>query len=183
MMKKYLIVLSIYSSQVYAQSVVGSMDCTVTGNVVVASEEGKFKTYSGIQGGVEANEKLTLKYNVTSNSIYMGLERNNDKKQIVINAHYSAGNADIKFERNKNGGIIVTDTNFNQGISLLPEYIRITGFKTLYLTRYYKNDWHGIFSNVDLFDMSAQTLTLNCRHINDNMDAAFKILNNNKSSK
>lgn len=182
-MKKYLILFLIYANQVYAQSVVGAMDCTVTGNVVAASEEGKFKTYSGIQGGVEVNEKLTLKYDVTSNGIYIGLERNNEKKEIVINAYYSSANANIKVERNKNGGIIFTDTKFNHGISLLPEYIRITEFKDLYLTRYYKNDWHGIFSNVDLFNMSAQTLTLNCRHINDNMDAAFKIFTNNKTPK
>ena len=42
-MKIYLILLLISTNQVCAQSVVGAMDCTVTGNVVVASEEGKFK--------------------------------------------------------------------------------------------------------------------------------------------
>lgn len=183
MMKRYLILLLIVTNQVFAQSVVGEMDCTVTGNVVVASEEGKFKTYSGIQGGVEANEKLTLKYDVTSNSIYMGLERNNAKKEVVINAFYISKNAEIKIERDKNGGIIFTDTKFNHGISFLPDYIRITEFREFYLKRYYKNDWHGIFSYVDLFSMSAHALTLNCRHINDNMEAAFKIFTSNKSTK
>ena len=182
-MKRYLILLLIYTNHVGAQSVVGVMDCTVTGNVVVSSEEGKFKKYSGIQGGVEVNEKLTLKYEVTNNGIYIGLERNNDKNEIIINAYYSLRDAENKFERDKNGGIIATQSKYNHGISLLSDYIRITEFRDFYLKRYYKNDWHGIFSYVDLFNMSTQTVTVNCRHTNDTMDAAFKIFSNNKSSK
>jgi hypothetical protein len=181
MMKKYLILLLISTNQVWAQSVVGAMDCTVTGNVVVASEEGKFKKFSGIQGGVEANEKLTFKYDVTGNSIYIGLERKNAEKEGVVNAFYSSKDTEIKIER-KNGGIIITDNKYNHGISFLPDYIRIKEIGEIYLKRYYKNDWHGIFSYVDLLNMSTQTLTLNCRHIDDNMEAAFKIFTSNKST-
>ena len=182
-MKIYLILLLISTNQVCAQSVEGAMDCTVTGNVVVASEEGKFKKYSGIQGGVEANEKLTFKYDVTGNSIYMGLERKNAQKEGVINAFYSSKDAEVKIERDKNGGIIFTETNYHHGISFLPDYIRIKEIGEIYLKRYYKNDWHGIFSYVDLLNMSAHSLTLNCRHINDNMDAAFKIFSSGKLKK
>jgi hypothetical protein len=183
MMKKYLIVLSIYSSQVYAQIESGSMDCTVTGNVVVASEEGKFKTYSGIEGGVDANEKLTLSYDVTSDSIFMGLKRNNSKKDTVINAYYSTKDSKTKVERNQDGGLILSEKIYNHGVSFLPDYIRIKDFRELFLKRYYKNDWHGIYSNVDYLNNRTHTLTFNCRHTLDNMDAALKIFTDNKVSK
>ena len=58
------LVLLVASCSINAQSAEGSMDCTVTGNVVVASEEGKFKSYSGVQGGVKVNEKVVLTYKV-----------------------------------------------------------------------------------------------------------------------
>ena len=83
-MKKLLLFILFFSNQAYAQSADGAMDCTVTGNVVVASEEGKFKTYSSIEGGVKANEKVILSYTVSSESIYIKLERINAEKTIII---------------------------------------------------------------------------------------------------
>jgi hypothetical protein len=183
MMKKYLIILLIYSTQIYAQSVGGEMDCTVTGNVVVATEEGKFKTYSGIEGGVEANEKLTFSYDVTNNSIFMGLKRNNSKKDTVINAYYYSKDSKTKIEKYKDGGFVVTEKDYNHSISFLPDYIRINGFRELFLKRYYKNDWHGIYSNVDNTSSSTHTMTFNCRHTFDNMDEAFKKFTDIKMSK
>ena len=183
MMKKYLIILLIYSTQIYAQSVGGEMDCTVTGNVVVATEEGKFKTYSGIEGGVEANEKLTLNYSVTSDSIFMGLKRNNPKKDTVINAYHYTKDSNIKVEKNQDAGFIVKNIDYNHSISFLPDYIRIYGFRELFLKRYYKNDWHGIYSNVDNSNSSTHTMTFNCRHTFDNMDEAFKIFTAYKAKK
>ncbi len=173
-MKKTLILIIFFSSQVYAQSVDGSMDCTVTGNVVVASEEGKFKTYSGIKGGVKANEKLVLNYRVTNDSIYIELKRDQPGSNIIINASHSTDNRTTTAEKGQNGGFMLTDQKYNHGISFLPDYIRIYQFREFFISRYYKNDWHGIFSNVDKSDSSTQTLTLNCRHTNDNMEAAFE---------
>ena len=82
-MKFFLILIILISSQAFAQSADGAMDCTVTGNVVVASEEGKFKTYSGIKGGVKANEKLILTYKVSNNSIYIELDPANDSHKLA----------------------------------------------------------------------------------------------------
>jgi hypothetical protein len=182
-MKRYLILLLIVTNQVFAQSVVGEMDCTVTGNVVVATEEGKFKTYSGIEGGVEANEKLTLSYDVTSNSIFLGLKRNNSKKDTVINAYYNTKESKTRVEKNHDGGFIVKEKDYNHSISFLPDYIRINEFRELFLKRYYKNDWHGIYSNVNNSDSSTHTMTFNCRHTFDNMDEAFKIFTANQAKK
>ena len=181
-MRIFLFLFIFISNQAYAQSVKGSMDCTVTGSVVVASEEGKFNTYSNIEGGVKANDKLSLNYEVMRNSIYISLERDKAEKNTVINAYLSSSDIDTTVEKVKNGGFVFTQTTYNHSISFLPDYIRIDELRELFISRYYKNDWHGIFSYVSPIGSFTQTLTLNCRHINDKMDAAFKIFTGYKKT-
>lgn len=182
-MKNILILTILFYGKAFAQFPDGSMDCTVTGNVVVSSEEGKFKTYSGLQGGVKVNEKLILNYKTTDNSIYISLKRDKAENNTVINAYLSSNDIDTTAEKGKDGGFVLNQTKFNHSVSFTPDYIRVHEFKELVITRYYKNDWHGIFSNVSPLDLSSQTLTLNCRHTNDKMDTAFKIFNGFKSRK
>lgn len=180
-MKKNLILIILFSSHAYAQVIEGTMDCTVTGNVVVASEEGKFKTYSGTKGGVKANEKVALNYLVSDNSIYIELKRDQVENNIVINFVLSSSNVDTIAEKYKNNGIVLRQNEYKHSISFLPDYIRIKNFAELSISRYYKNDWHGIYSYVNPADATIQALTLNCRHINDKMDAAFQIFTGYKA--
>jgi hypothetical protein len=181
-MRFFLIALIFIFNQAFAQTASGSMDCTVTGSVVIASEEGKFKTYSAMEGGVKANDRLTLKYEVIKDSIYIELKRDRAEKNIVINAYLSSSNLNTTAEKGYDGGFILTEKLSKKSISFLPDYIRIKEFKEFFLSRYYKNDWHGIFSNVSNIDTYTQTLTLNCRHTNDQMDTAFKIFNVKKNT-
>jgi hypothetical protein len=178
-----LVALLIVSCQASAQGAEGEMDCMVTGNVVVASEEGKFKTYSGIKGGVKVNEKLILSYMISKNSIYIALKREQVEKATVISAYLSTDNKETTSEKSDSGGFILKDNKYGHSISFLPDYIRINEFRQFFLSRYYKNDWHGIYSFVDPLDSSSHTLTLNCRHTNDKMDTAFKIFNVFKGQK
>ena len=183
-MKKIIfLALLIASLSCKAQSVEGSMDCTITGNVVVSSEEGKFKSYSSIQGGVKANEKVILTYKVSSNSIYIDLKREQAEKDIVINTYLSTDERETTAEKSQDGGFILKNSKYSHSLSFLPDYIRIKGFKELFISRYYKNDWHGIYSAVHNLESTTQTLTLNCRHTNDKMDAAFKIFTGSKERK
>jgi hypothetical protein len=184
LMKKILffIIFAVHIPSI-AQSTEGAMDCTVTGNVVVSSEEGKYKTYSGIQGGVKNNEILNLTYSVTSNSIYIKLKRDKTENNTVIASYLSSADIDTTAEKGKDGGIVLIQNKYNHSLSFLPDYIRINEFQGLVLSRYYKNDWHGIFTDVRPLDLSSHTLTLNCRHSNDKMDVAFKIFNSYKARK
>ena len=182
-MKQLLLLIVFLSNQAHAQSADGAMDCTVTGNVVVASEEGKFKTYSSIQGGVKANEKVILRYTVRSNTVYIGLERLVAEKTIIISTYKSTDDLNTTAENKRGEGFILTETKYDTGLSFLPNYIRIKEHGELFIKRYYKNDWHGIFSDVDYLNNSTQTLTLNCRHTNDKMDAAFKLFTGYKEQK
>jgi len=165
-----------------AQSAEGSMDCTVTGNVVVASEEGKFKTYSSMEGGVKANEKVKLNYMVGNNRIYIDLKRDKKENSIIINQYLSTDNSETTAEKGKSNGFIITNSTpfYNHSISFMSDFIRINYFKELVLSRYYKNDWHGIYSFVMTPDPTTQTITLDCRHTNDEMEKAFKIFNGYK---
>jgi len=163
-----------------AQSSEGSMNCTVTGNVVVSSEEGKFKTYSFIQGGVKANEKVTLDYRVDSISIYIALKRNQKEKSSII-YNYLESKHDGTTAEKANGGFFIKESTHNHSISFMPDYIRINNFGEFVIRRYYKNDWHGILFNVARdSDFTTQTITFNCRHSNDKMEEAFKIFNGYK---
>jgi hypothetical protein len=183
-MKRILFLLMLtVSFSCNAQSAEGSMDCTVTGNVVVATEEGKFKSYSSIQGGVRVNERVILTYEVRSNSVYIALKRMQVENNTIINAYLSSDNVETKAEKNKGGGFIVEDSNLHHSVSFLPDYIRIKQFSEFFISRYYKNDWHGIFSAVHNLDSATQTLTLNCKHTNDKMDAAFKVFTGFQKSK
>lgn len=183
-MKKILFfIIFVLHNPSIAQSIEGVMDCTVTGNVVVSSEEGKFKTYSGIQGGVKINEILNLIYSVTSNSIYIKLKRNKNENNTVIASYLSSSDVDTTAEKGKGGGFVLEQTKFNHSVSFTPDYIRIHEFKELVFSRYYKNDWHGIYVDVSPLDLSTQTMTLNCRHTNDKMDTAFKTFSSFKSRK
>jgi hypothetical protein len=173
-MKKLLLLSIFFLNQAYAQSVIGEMDCTVTGGVVIASEEGKFRSYAGFTGGVKANDKLTLIYEVTSNSIFITLKRNINENNTVISAYLSPNKANITSEK-KSNGIILSDSSFNHSISFLSDYIRISEFREFFISRYYKNDWHGLFSYVSQYESTSQTFAVNCRHTNDKMDTAFKI--------
>jgi hypothetical protein len=182
-MKNIFMLAILLSTQAYAQFVEGAMDCTVTGNVVVASEEGKFKTYSAMQDGVKINEKLTLTYNVGIDSVYIALKRAQSDKNIVINSFLSTNDSGIVAEKVQGDGIILSHKQSERSISFLPDYIRIKEHKDFAISRYYKNDWHGIYSYVNPPDSFAHTLTFSCRHTNDKMDSAYKLFTGFKKQK
>jgi hypothetical protein len=165
-----------------AQSADGSMDCKITGNVVVSSEEGKFKTYSSIEGGVKVNEKVTLNYKVSDNGIYIGLNREINEKNIIIN-NYLTTDQPKTTAKNASGGFIIEESAYNHSVSFMPDYIRINSFGEFVLRRYYKNDWHGIFSNTMSADLTTQTITFDCRHTKDKMNEAFKLFTDYKKRK
>ena len=132
-MKYFLLLFVFISNQAYAQSAKGAMDCTVTGSVVVASEEGKFNTYSNLKGGVKANDKLSLNYEVMRNSIYISLERDKAEKNTVINAYLDSNDINTTVEKVKSGGFVLWQTNNDHSISFLPDYIRVNHIQELFL--------------------------------------------------
>jgi hypothetical protein len=162
----------------FAQNqVFGSMDCVVTGNVVISSEEGKFKQYSGFKDSTQVGDKATFEYWVGDKNIYLGLggkllEKTNEKTII---------NTSIATSRKKNSNPTTVkgfhiETEYEE-IWLTEDYISINTSELgdLNMKRYFKNDWHGIYSFYERVSMSSQTATINCRHTKDEMNSAYDI--------
>lgn len=163
---------------VHAQEVEGRFDCTVTGNVVVGTEEGRFKTHSGYKGGVNVNDKVKLIYKTWQDSLYMSIDRMDAGTNPIVNLYITKSNANTTYEKIKGGGFFVNQkTNlFTNGATLKQDYIRIVNATSeVYFLRYYKNDWQGLFRDLDLVNFLSQTITLNCRHTSDNIDEAVKL--------
>ncbi len=167
-----ILVLLPITSKALGQQVNGNMDCTVTGNVVISSEEGKFKRYSSIKDGSKEGDKLKFIYTIRDTSAYLSLE-NSISKKVEINTHFDFKEKN-KIERSKGQGFVYTG-NYDE-VTFSDDYIRIeTVFGKLYLSRYYKNDWHGIYIMILAPELTSQSMGINCRHNNDQMDGAYKI--------
>lgn len=162
----------------FAQNqVFGSMDCVVTGNVVISSEEGKFKQYSGFKDGTQVGDRATLEYRVADNGIYLSLggklfEKTNEKT--IINMSISSSSKKESNPTKVKGFHISTDY---EKIWLTEDYISVNTQLSgeLNMKRYFKNDWHGIYSFYEVVGMSAQTAVINCRHTKDEMNSAYDI--------
>jgi hypothetical protein len=159
-----------------SKSIKGKMDCRVTGNFVIASEEGKLKQYSGMKDGVELNEQINLIYSASKGSLYASLERpKKQKNNIVINVYFNLDDTETQGEKSKRG--VILKNNLGE-LSFLDDYIRINSLSgSLYLRRYYKNDWHGIYARIFGPDTFTHTITLDCRHTEDRMEEALTELN------
>lgn len=165
------VLLSLFiTSKAIAQQVNGSMDCKVTGNVVVSSEEGKFKRYSSIKDGSKEGDKLVFRYTIRDSGLFLSLE-NELTKHIELNTVFDF--KDGKLERPKSRGLIYsapyTEVTFSD------DYIRLENpFGKIFISRYYKNDWHGIYLMLNAMELTTQTMTINCRHNNDQMETGYK---------
>jgi len=168
-----LISLFLFPPKVFAQSAQGVFDCKVNGSTVERSEEGKYKSYSGVEGGLKVGDETTLIYKVTEKHIYIEMRRDNKKETIIIN---EAVGAEDSVARAKNRGIVISNDSKGRSVSLLPDYIRIKSIsRELSLRRYYKSDWHGMLVEYSPVDMYIMVLGFNCRHTNDQLDKAYDI--------
>jgi hypothetical protein len=126
---------------------------------------------------------LTPDNQVSSNSIFITLAGGAENKTIIGEALFTR-NPTTRAEKNKSDGFVISDRNIiDKSVSFLPDYIRIQNFDELILSRYYKNDWHGIFVSVNNISMFTQTLTLNCRDANDKLSDALKAFTEYKERK
>lgn len=167
----------------FAQNAVsGNMDCVVTGNVVISSEEGKFKQYSGFKEGIQTGDRATLEYRVADYGVYVSLGGKLNERTIV-NLNISNSNKLVTVPTKVKGFHIA---NEYEKIWITEDYIVINTqtLGELSIKRYYKNDWHGIYSYFDMVGMSSQIATINCRHTKDEINNAYDIflrsLNKNK---
>lgn len=173
------LILFIISFSAHADLAEGRLDCKITGSTVESSEDGKYKSYSSIEGEAKAGDSSILEYSVREDSVYVSMKLNNKKEDVILNVYFKIRKIDseVNIHRDKDLGIVLTKNGngYYESLSLLPDYIRLKRFSELSLIRYYKNDWHGMFVFYVPSKVYVQVLTFNCRHTNDQLDKAYKI--------
>ncbi len=102
------------------------------------------------------------------------------KTQTIVSQRFDLNDQNIALNVNPDGGLIINEKTYNHSISFQPDYIRVREFRQLALRRYYKNDWHGIFVHSDPRESIAQFMAFNCRHSEDNLEAAARLLSEKK---
>jgi hypothetical protein len=170
------ILLSAISFAANAQSIEGHLDCKITGSRVETTVGGKYKSYSGLTDGEKVGDSANLTYMVTNESIYIVMKLNNDEKRLIASSNLlDMLGTKRKVERTIDSGIIMTIPDYGYSYSLTPDYIRLKDFSDLTMSRYYKNNWQGMYIKFKPLEMHVTILTFNCQHTNDKFDKAFKI--------
>lgn len=156
-----------------AWAVEGSMSCKVTGNVVVVSEEGKFKQGRSMTSGIKQDDELQLTYSITKQLMKLSLERPNG---LVVEFLLLGGVPEqlASAYTLKPSGISARDM-LGHRVGIFSDYITADNLVGTYfhLSRYHKNYWHGVLIKDGKEHMWAQTSTLNCRHDKDTLDSAL----------
>ena len=140
------------------------MECTVTAQTILESDEGKPKTYKGFKGKYRTGDTLSLHFdNLYHPDIFISLW--NKKTDSKVMDYYSEAEKNAYKE-----ALISTDLIGSLYISEDQIFINNSSEK-LNLKRYYKSDFHGIYVFHGLREATlAQISTLDCRMITDNFD-------------
>ena len=80
----------------------GKLLCSVTGSLVVLSENGVFKQSKGFDGGIKVKDKISLKYNFSEYEARIVAESIQDKKIIWMD-FFSIKNGETKLKRARSG--------------------------------------------------------------------------------
>ena len=171
--KSYLALLllasSTHSASTEAQSddeheIHGSMQCKITGQQVIQSDEGKSVEYRTMNG-LETGDTIALRYGVEidpsleSASAFIQLGMLFVQSSSLFNQHYGDENSFDLYEMSS--GMVAAENFlefFNQ-----TQHVR--------LERYYKSDWHGIATDYRENSLVRRTMTVDCRQDEDNWDA------------
>jgi len=169
------ILISATFSAATAETVEGSMDCTVTSRQLTYIEDGEVKKYSGREGTFMVGDKLRLFYGQDVGSAYVKLvDMRRDKLSYSANlkvkdtdAYSSSAGEDIV--------VVYTPQKTNgENFKLGPDYLVSKGFArgSVAFYRYYKSDWQGMlsfFKPPSLFgnDIYSEVVTFDCRTLDD----------------
>jgi hypothetical protein len=183
MIKKTLLAVSALliftsSSQSKEIEIEGEMICTVKSNYVVEINEGKTKTYSGVEGSFSKGDDLIFKFFTDefgiayikllykdkvlgSNSIYSKAQYFGEKVELTDNGFRYGTVGTRRYINSFSGNYIA----FN----LYP----LSGGREFRIERYYKGDWSGIISG-RFFPakggLGEKVATLDCRQSSDRVD-------------
>jgi hypothetical protein len=142
----------------------GSMDCKITGQVVIQSDEGKSVEYRSMSG-LETGDTIPLRYGVEIEPsseyalAFISLGTLLVQSGSLYNEHY--GDED-SFDLYEMSSAIIADGEF---LEFFNQTMHVR------LERYYKSDWHGIATDYRENSLVRRTMTVDCRQDVNNWDA------------
>jgi len=164
-----LISTSLIASQALSSELEVRMDCTVTHQTVVRSNDGKPEIYSSYEGAFKTGDSLIFLYRQSDDqTIDAELYDFNRDYQIVINGSSRVFKNENSLRGSTNNTLIyVSEDNI---------VVDTWDKSTLKLSRYYKNDFHGIYigQQLGLNNIESQIATFDCRMIKDDFDEILK---------
>jgi len=158
-----ILTLLLFSISAHGGTVKGEMKCAVKSNYVVINEEGVPKLFKGFADEFKVGDSLSFKFKVDNNFWFDLKDDKSDFSHFTFFERNQAKYSDflgLQFESDYGSKITFRKNFINWDLIL----------GNLILSRYYKNDWSGIFVSYNPLDMAAQVATLDCRMWNDGVD-------------
>lgn len=162
---------AIITTQAHADFPKRIMNCEVTDQVILHSDEGKPKRYTNFIGKFETGDTLRFELN-SSLENWLHAQLTDPKRQ-----NYVIGtDPDMKYKefmRDSRGYLF--DTEYNDRFSR-DHIILNSGLRRLELKRYHKSDFHGILITRTFSRLLARVSTLDCKMAIDEFEeilAAF----------
>ena len=159
--------------------IVASVNCKVTGQVLIESDDGVAKEYSSFDKGLVVGDVFDLKFELEErkNTGYVfnvrssSADPNNEYMGIAIltalvDEELSESNTELVRWKDVQGNHSLANDEFNfEGI-----------FSDVSGQRYYKNDWHIMVSNNPYITRTAHVLTANCMNMPSTFDDIYNKL-------
>ena len=154
------------TSSLLATEMKGTLSCRVLSVNLTQMEEGRVVNYSGYKGGMKEGHTFFVDYEYDPLIRYVKVKgRSND-----FSYRSSGGSGYIeKGTKAMREGYPNTFGTKNNDVTIGSDFLSGDAiFDEISLSRYYKNDWHGLYVK----DSSDAILVagLDCRHISDSID-------------
>ena len=148
-----------------AEDLDGYFRCKVVSVELIKMEDGRAEKYSGYRDGMKVGHDLFFRYKYSPTIRHVRIDQGSND----FSGFNSFSSGD--FERKS-----ITDSNRsfatdNLKIFVGDDFFSVTflGDEKIYLTRYYKNDWHGLYYDHN-YENELIISGLDCRHPKDSLD-------------
>mgnify|MGYP001378857515 CR=1 FL=1 len=161
-----------YKEKVNNKTIKGEMTCKITDQVIMDVKDGKPIRYSSYKDQAKVGDRLSLIYSSIGDKISIKLTHPSEQYiDTSISAEKGKGSDKkmVFFNNNPDGKM----RHYYNTMSIYDDLMKyknhnFIGSKTIYMTRYYKSDWDGIFTG--LYGNQTHIFTFDCRNIVDKID-------------
>ena len=156
-----------------------ALTCKITDQVLLATEEGKPKRYSGFTDGLKVNDSINIDFEFNQKaSVYpvydLSLANEDFSLLATLTSSYSAEDYEgVKYTWAKKEHSLTEDNIYVQ--NLVGE--------TIILNRYYKNDWELMYATGSRIGFSSAIITANCMNMPTEFDEVLAVIKDTDKDK